>query len=592
MSAPGEQASGSTTSTTPTDPGGATVKQVLDIDIHGLPHFDLKGEPNSLYVRWKRWKRAFNLYVASKGVTNEGQKIALLLHSGGMELQEIYYTLVPEDNETTFNNCLAALDNYFTPKVDVPFERHVFRQMQQTEGKTIDQFVCRLHQKAISCDFANADEAIRDQIIEKCKDSRLRRKFLEKASDATLSVLQETARVHEAVNTQMQSMGACCRSKVENKRPGEKPRSDGANQIPEEPEENYYAFVVKCGGDLSGVADLCIGGVQLKDVFINSGATCNIVDRDTWESLKQEERCVAAFTAAESHGRALLGRDTAEKLNVLRVGPPNSPQANSIKSEGTSVDIVKNFPDVFTGVGKWKDYQLKLHVNKDVKPVAQPVRRLPFGLREKVDKELDELLKEDIIEKVPNGPTGWVSPLVVVPKPDGDIRICVDMRRANEAIERESHPIPTNEEVLHDLNGSTVFSKLDLKWGFHQVELYAESRQITTFITHRGLFRYKRLMFGITSAPEKYQNIFKDALIGCKGIKNIVDDLIIHGCGIQEHDENLLDVLCRLRKCGLTLNEKKCQFRLPKLTFLGHNCRCLQFKMPSHHRIPQKSDRF
>ena len=185
--------------------------------------------------------------------------------------------------------------------------------------------------------------------------------------------------------------------------------------------------------DLSGVADLCIGGVQLKNVLIDSGATCNIVDRDTWESLKQEavkcrsqrcemklfaygqsepieavetfesevyfwgasgERCVAEFTVVESHGIALLGRDTAEKLNVLRVGPPNSPQAYSITSEGTSVDIVTIFPDVFTGVGKLKDYQLKLHVNKDVKPVAKPVRRLPFGLREKVDKKLDELLKK------------------------------------------------------------------------------------------------------------------------------------------------------------------------------------------------------
>ena len=167
------------------------MKQITDI--YGLPHFDPKGEPNSLSVRWKRQKRAFNLYVASKGVTNEGQKIALLLHSGRMELQEIYYTLVPEDTETTFNDCLAALDNYFTPKVNVPFERHVFRQMQQIEGETINQFVCRLRQKAISCDFANVDEAIRDQIIEKCKDSRPRRKFLEKASDATLTVLQETA---------------------------------------------------------------------------------------------------------------------------------------------------------------------------------------------------------------------------------------------------------------------------------------------------------------------------------------------------------------------------------------------------------------
>ncbi|XP_068742404.1 uncharacterized protein [Montipora capricornis] len=427
-----------------------------------------------------------------------------------MELQETYYTLVPEDNETTFNNCLAALDNYFTPKVNVPFERHVFCQMQQTEGETIDQFVCRLHQKAISCDFANADEAIRDQIIEKCKDLRLRRKLLEKASDATLTVLQETERVHEAVNTQMQSRRglervnrmfqkdhqgkkrreeerrkeACCRSKVEKKRPGEKWRLDGANQIPEELEEDYYAFVVKCGGDLSGVADLCIGGVQLKDVFINSGATCNIVDHDTWESLKQE----GVKCRSQRCKRKLFAYGQSEAIEVVGTFESEVYCAASGKSEGTSVDIVKNFPDVFTGVGKLKDYQLKLHVNKDVKPVAQPVRRLPFGLREKVDKELDELLKEDIIEEVPNGPTGWVSPLVVVPKPDGDIRICVDMRRANEAIERESHPIPTNEEVLHDLNESTVFSKLDLKWGFHQVELYAESRQITTFITHRGLF--------------------------------------------------------------------------------------------------------
>ena len=426
MSAPGEQVSGSTTSTTPSDPGGATVKQVLDIQ--ALPHFDPKGEPNSLSVQWKRWKRAFNLYVASNGVTNEDQKIALLLHSGGMELQEIYYTLVPEDNATTFNDCLAALDNYFTPKVNVPFERHVFRQMQQTEGETIDQFVCRLHQKAISCDFANVDEAIRDQIIEKCKDSGLRRKFLEKASDATLTVLQETARVHEAVNTQMQSMGglervnrisqkyhqrkekeraakkfgkekkvlkerkctrcgrtghserdrscpalgkacnkcgllghfaACCRSKVERKRPSEKQRSDGANQISEEPEEDYYAFVVKCGGDLSGVADLCIGGVQLKNVLIDSGATCNIVDCDTWESLKQEgvkcrsQRCERKLLAyGQSEPIEVVGTVESEVYceasgerscsRVYRCG--KSWQSFAWKGYGREIELAKSWP--------------------------------------------------------------------------------------------------------------------------------------------------------------------------------------------------------------------------------------------------------
>lgn len=102
-----------------TNSGGASAKQILEV--RDLPCFDPKGEPNSFSARWKRWKRAFNLYVTSKGVTNEGQKVALLLHSGDTELQEIYYTRVSEDQDTSFNDCVAVLDNYFTPKVNVPF---------------------------------------------------------------------------------------------------------------------------------------------------------------------------------------------------------------------------------------------------------------------------------------------------------------------------------------------------------------------------------------------------------------------------------------------------------------------------------------
>jgi len=204
--------------------------------------------------------------------------------------------------------------------------------------------------------------------------------------------------------------------------------------------------------------------------------------------------------------------------------------------------------------------------------VAQPVRRLPFGLRDKVDQKLDELLDKDIIDEVPNTPTTWVSPLVVAPKPDEDIRVCIDMRRANEAIVRERHPIPTIEEILYDLNRATVFSKLDLKWGFHQVELEEESREITTFVTHRGLYRYKRLMFGISSAPEKHQKIISDVIQGCtRGVANIADDLIVHGADLEEHDRNLHAVLQRLRESGLALNGEKCQFRLHKLTSFGHD---------------------
>ena len=158
------------------------------------------------------------------------------------------------------------------------------------------------------------------------------------------------------------------------------------------------------------------------------------------------------------------------------------------------------------GVGKLKDYQLKIHIDPEITPVAQPQRDVPFHVRKQVEAKLKELQNLDIIEDV-EGPTPRVSPLVAVPKSNGDVRVCVDMRRANAAVIRERHPIPTLEETLQALNGAAVFSKLDLRWGYHQVELHPESRALTTFATHKGLKRYKRLIFGLSSAPEMYQYV-------------------------------------------------------------------------------------
>lgn len=134
------------------------------------------------------------------------------------------------------------------------------------------------------------------------------------------------------------------------------------------------------------------------------------------------------------------------------------------------------------------------------------------------------------------------------------------------------HPIPTIEEVLNDLNGVNSVQYIRPEMGFSSSwNWWRVTRQITTFIAHRGLFRYKRLMFRIASAPEKYQKIIKDALTSCKGVANIADDLPIHGRWIKEHDKNLLTVL---REYGLTWNAQKCHFRLPKLTFFGHSLSC------------------
>ena len=111
-------------------------------------------------------------------------------------------------------------------------------------------------------------------------------------------------------------------------------------------------------------------------------------------------------------------------------------------------------------------------------------------MRKDVSKELEKLVKQDIIEKVIDQPTPWISPIVCTPKKDGGIRLCVDMRAANEAIERKRHIMPTIQDFKAEVNGSKFFSKIDLKQAYHQLELEPESRYVTTFSTHEGLYQY------------------------------------------------------------------------------------------------------
>ena len=250
-------------------------------------------------------------------------------------------------------------------------------------------------------------------------------------------------------------------------------------------------------------------------VIVDSGASVNVLDSATFNRLSEsgdsrvkiyayssktplpvkgifkanvstsQLQTQADFVVVENlHAGSLLGKKTATDLGLLRVGPEYLSMVN--QSVGTAVHAIVNKHDaVFNGVGKLKDYQLKVHLNPDITPVAQRQRRLPFHVRKDVEKKLQELQDVDITEDV-EGPTPWVSPLVAVPKSNGDVRVCVDMRGANEAVIRERHPIPTLEETLAALNGAAVFSKLDLRWGYHQIELHPESRVLTTFSTPQG----------------------------------------------------------------------------------------------------------
>lgn len=251
--------------------------------------------------------------------------------------------------------------------------------------------------------------------------------------------------------------------------------------------------------------------------------------------------------------------------------PPQGAIVEQPQSEpkfGMPALLWARFSHLFTpGLGLVRGFQHKVKMKQAVSPVAQKLRRLPFSVRQPVSDQLQTLLSADIIERI--DASEWVSPIVAVQKEDGSIRLCVDLREPNKAIVVDNFPLPHTEELLHALNGARHFSKLDLASAYHQVLLHPDSRDLTAFVTHEGLFRFKRVCFGLASAPAAFQQLMTRILQGCHGVLCYIDDIIVFGKTEKEHAKNLEEVLHRIAKAGLKLNEK-CVFNATELSFLGH----------------------
>ena len=147
--------------------------------------------------------------------------------------------------------------------------------------------------------------------------------------------------------------------------------------------------------------------------------------------------------------------------------------------------------------------------------------------------------------------------------------MCIDMRQANKAIERTRYPLLCLEDLIHNLNGSTIFCKLDMNKAFLQFELDEQSRPITTSATHVGLHRFKRLNFGTTSASEELQQKIEQVLSGIKNCKNIADDIVLFAKTKDEINQMLNKILQRFSDYNLTLNLQKCEFYAEEVEFFG-----------------------
>ena len=257
--------------------------------------------------------------------------------------------------------------------------------------------------------------------------------------------------------------------------------------------------------------------------------------------------------------KPLLGRPAIEQLGLIR-------RVAVVNKQGPPAE---QFPSLFQGLGKLEgEYTIQLQDGAKPFALSTP-RRVAIPLLKSVKQELQRMENLGVIARVEQ-PTDWCAGMVVVPKANGKVRICVDLTRLNESVQRERHPLPAVDQTLAQLAGAKVFTKLDANSGFWQIPLAPESALLTTFITPFGRFCFHRLPFGISSAPEHFQRRMSEVLSGLTGVVCMMDDILIHGKTQEEHDERLRKVLQRLQETGMTLNSEKCEFAQRSVKFLGH----------------------
>ena len=263
-------------------------------------------------------------------------------------------------------------------------------------------------------------------------------------------------------------------------------------------------------------------------------------------------------------GPSLLGRDWLAKLKL------DWSTILAVRAEKELQSVLDRYEMVFSpGLGLIRGVEARLHVDPNVQPRFLKAHSVPYALRSKVEEELNKLESEGVI--VPVQHSEWAAPIVPVLKSNGMVRICGDFKlTANKATKTEVYPLPRIEDLFASLAGGKMFSKLDLSHAYLQLPLAKESQPFVTVNTHKGLYRYQQLPFGVASAPAIFQRTMESVLQGLTNVCVYLDDILVSGRSMQEHLVNLEEVLKRLEEAGLRLKKEKCSFLMQEVEYLGH----------------------
>jgi hypothetical protein len=210
-----------------------------------------------------------------------------------------------------------------------------------------------------------------------------------------------------------------------------------------------------------------------------------------------------------------------------------------------------------------------LRIRSEGPPIKQRAYRQPLVKRQIVDEEINRMLELGVIRP---SQSPWASPITLVNKKDGTVRFCVDYRRINAATEKDAYPIPNIQELFDTLQGAQVFTTLDLKSGYWQVDLHPDDIEKTAFVCHRGLFEFTRLPFGLVNAPGQFQRLMSSILSEHLGRTCLVyiDDIVVFSKDKDAHRADVQKILDTIHDAGLTLKLKKCFFCKEQVELLGY----------------------
>lgn len=277
---------------------------------------------------------------------------------------------------------------------------------------------------------------------------------------------------------------------------------------------------------------------------------------------------VLNFYVIKNGGPPILGRDF---MNMYKLGIAQVNYTQGVKDQKNITYLVNKFNYVFSGgLGKFNRGTVSLKLkNENTTPKFLRARPLPYGLRDKVESELNNLINLGVLKPVDY--SCWATPIVPVIKKSGSVRICGDFKvTINPVLKVDHFPLPKIDDLFARLQGGAIFSKLDLAQAYAQICLDDESKKLVTIATHKGLFQYQRLPYGVACAPAQFQKIIESLVSDIEGCVSFLDDILISGRNMQEHMFRVERVLSRLQETGLKVSLDKCDFFADKVEYLGY----------------------